>query len=165
MPLVPSQVRRQSPPEGLTMFARKVAARLKPNSLTEFTNLMEREILPWLRKQEGFLDLITLAAPDGREVATISFWDHEGNAQAYNSADYPEVLKILEELLDGTPYVKTFEVVSSTFPRAAQAMLPEAESRLQENQLQQNLVQQNLVQEADSAQCSETIHPFSTPYQ
>jgi hypothetical protein len=49
------------------MFARKVAARLKPNSLTEFTNLMEHEILPWLRKQEGFLDLITLAAPDGLE--------------------------------------------------------------------------------------------------
>jgi hypothetical protein len=60
------------------MFARKVAARLRPNSLSEFTDLMEREILPWLRKQEGFLDLIMLADPDGREVATISFWDHEG---------------------------------------------------------------------------------------
>jgi hypothetical protein len=33
------------------MFARKVAARLKPNSLAGFTNLMEREVLPWLRKQ------------------------------------------------------------------------------------------------------------------
>ena len=81
------------------MFARKVAARLKPNSLTEFTNLMEREILPWLRKQEGFLDLITLAVPDGREVATISFWDHQGNAEAYNPSGYPEVLKILEKIL------------------------------------------------------------------
>jgi hypothetical protein len=62
------------------MFARKVAARLKPNSLPEFVDLMEREILPWLRKQEGFLDLITLAAPDGSEIATISFWDHEASA-------------------------------------------------------------------------------------
>jgi heme-degrading monooxygenase HmoA len=95
------------------MFARKVAARLKPNSLTEFTNLMEREILPWLREQEGFLGLMTLAGTDGSEVATISFWDHKGNVQAYNSGGYPEALKILGELLDGTPYVKTFEVVSS----------------------------------------------------
>ena len=54
-----------------------------------------------MRKQEEFLDLITLAVPDGREVATISFWDHEGNTQAYCSSDYPEVLKILRELLDG----------------------------------------------------------------
>jgi hypothetical protein len=45
------------------MFARKVAARLKPNSLMEFSSLMECEILSWLQKQEGFLDLIVLAAP------------------------------------------------------------------------------------------------------
>ena len=99
------------------MFARKVAARLKPNSVTEFANLMEREILPWLQKQEGFLGLITLAGTDGSEVATISFWDHKGNVQAYNSGGYPEALKILGELLDGTPYVKTFEVVSSSFQK------------------------------------------------
>ena len=67
------------------MFARKVAARLQPNSLKEFTNLMEGQILPWLRQQEGFLDLITLVAPDGIEVATISFWDHQGNAQAFDA--------------------------------------------------------------------------------
>jgi hypothetical protein len=114
------------------MFARKVAARLKPNSLTEFTNLMEREILPWLQKQEGFLGLITLAVPDSREVATISFWDHQGNAQVYNASGYPEVLKILEELLDGTPYVKTFEVIGSTFQTTVLNGLAEAEGLAQE---------------------------------
>ena len=114
------------------MFARKVAARLKSNSLEEFTNLMEVEILPWLRKQEGFLDLITLAVPDGTEVATISFCDHERNAQAYNSSGYPEVLKVLGKLLDGPPYVKTFDVVGSTFQRVAHARPPEAENLIQE---------------------------------
>ena len=101
------------------MFARKVAALLKPNSLPEFTNLMEREILPWLRKQKGFLDLVTLAVPDGDEVATISFWDHQANAEAYNTSGYPEAVEILGKLLDGRPYVKTFDVVSSTFQRIA----------------------------------------------
>jgi hypothetical protein len=114
------------------MFARKVAARLKPNSLTKFKNLMEREILPWLRKREGFLDLITLAAADGREVATISFWDHKGNAEAYNAGGYPEVLKLLEELLDGAPYVKTFDVLSTTFQMVGLAPPPEAEDLIQE---------------------------------
>ena len=55
------------------MFARKVSALLKPNSLPEFASLMERTILPWLRKQPGFLDLIILAVPNSREVTTISF--------------------------------------------------------------------------------------------
>ncbi len=109
------------------MVARKVSARLKPNSRTEFTNLLEREILPWLRTQEGFLDLITLAAPAAREVTTISFWDDKGNAQAYNASGYPEAVKVLEKLLDGRPYVKTFDVVSSTFERVALARPSEAE--------------------------------------
>jgi heme-degrading monooxygenase HmoA len=116
----------------LTLVARKVSARLKPNSVKEFTQLMECEILPWLRKQEGFLGLITLAAPNGREVATISFWDDNGNAQAFNSTGYPEAVKLLEKLLDGAPYVKTFDVVSSTFERAALARRPEAKELVQE---------------------------------
>jgi hypothetical protein len=114
------------------MFARKVAARLRPNTLTEFASLMEREIVPWLRKQEGFLDLITLAAPDGREVATISFWDHEGNADAYDESGYPEVLETLAKLLDGTPYIKTFDVVSSTLNRGAAGRSSEAGNLVQE---------------------------------
>jgi heme-degrading monooxygenase HmoA len=96
------------------MFARKVAVRLKPDALEKFVSLMDGEIVPWLRTQPGFLDLIILAAPDGSEVATISFWDEEHNAQAYNSTGYPKALKMLEELLDAQPYVKTFNVVSST---------------------------------------------------
>ncbi len=96
------------------MFARKVSVRLKPDSLQLFTGLMEGKVLPWLRTQKGFLDLITLALPDGSEVATISFWDQERDAYAFDSTAYPEVLQILEEILDGIPYVKTFEVVSST---------------------------------------------------
>ena len=114
------------------MFARKVAALLKPNSLVEFAHLMECEILPWLRKQEGFLDLIILAVPNSKEVATISFWDHQANADAYNERGYPAVVEILGRLLDGAPYVKIFDVVSSTFERAVSLRAPEAE-RLQGN--------------------------------
>jgi hypothetical protein len=114
------------------MFARKVAARLKPNSIKEFTSLIECHILPWLREQEGFLDLITLVTPDGLEVATISFWDQKCSAQAYDASGYPQVLKILEKLLDAAPYVKMFEVVGSTFQRGALARRPEARSLVPE---------------------------------
>jgi len=110
------------------MFARKVAVLLKPNSLQEFTNLVESEILPWLRKQEGFLDLIVLAVRDSREVATISFWDHQANAEAYSASGYPEVVEILKRLLDGMPYLKTFDVVSSTLQRVPVLQRSEAET-------------------------------------
>ena len=99
------------------MFARHVAVKLKPGTLAEFTRVMDSEILPWLRKQKGFLDAITLAARGGREVVSISFWDQEENAQMYNSTGYPEVLEILKKILAGTPQVRTFDVVSSTLQK------------------------------------------------
>jgi len=110
------------------MFARKVSALLKPDSVSEFAKLMEREVLPWLRKQKGFLDLIILVVPNGSEVATISFWDQPASAEAYNRSGYPEVLEILEGLLDGCPYVKTFEVVSSTLQTVPSVSSSEAEN-------------------------------------
>ncbi|MGC2543423.1 MAG: hypothetical protein WA372_19640, partial [Candidatus Sulfotelmatobacter sp.] len=47
-----------------------------------------------------------------------SFWDHQANVDAYQTTGYPEVMEILGKLLDRAPYVKTFEVVGSTFQRA-----------------------------------------------
>ena len=99
------------------MFARHVAVKLRPGKLAEFTRVMDNEILPWLRKQKGFLDAITLAMPGGIEVVAISFWDQEKSAQTFNSMGYPEVLEILKNILAGTPKVRTFDVVSSTLQK------------------------------------------------
>ena len=45
------------------MFTRHVIMELKPNTTTEFTNLVESKILPILRKQKGFRDEMTFVAP------------------------------------------------------------------------------------------------------
>ena len=36
------------------MFARRVSMQLKPNSVPEFTQRIEKDVLPLLRKQKGF---------------------------------------------------------------------------------------------------------------
>ena len=41
------------------MYARNVSINLKPNSASEFTQTFEKDILPLLRKQNGFKDEIT----------------------------------------------------------------------------------------------------------
>jgi hypothetical protein len=48
------------------MFARRVYMHLKPNSVVEFTQRLEKDILPLLRKQRGFQDEITFVA-SGRQ--------------------------------------------------------------------------------------------------
>ncbi|MGA9813151.1 MAG: hypothetical protein WBQ64_10260 [Terriglobales bacterium] len=99
------------------MFARHVAVKLRPDTLPEFIRVMDNEVLPWLRKQEGFLDTIILAVPGGKEIVSISFWEQEKNAEVYNSTSYPQAMEILKKILAGTPQVRTFDVVSSTLQK------------------------------------------------
>jgi hypothetical protein len=97
------------------MHARNVSFHLKSNMLSDYTRTFEKDILPLLRRQNGFKDEITLAGPSGVDVTAISFWDNKNDANAYNTNTYPEVLKTLARFIEGTPQVHTFDVVTSTF--------------------------------------------------
>jgi len=96
------------------MYTRNVRMKLKADSAKEFTRMLENEVIPVLRKQKGFKDEITLVAPERNEAVAISFWDKKENAEAYNREKYPEILKTLSKVVDGTPKVATFEVANST---------------------------------------------------
>jgi heme-degrading monooxygenase HmoA len=101
------------------MFARRVVMNLKPNSVPEFTQKLDKEIIPLLKKQNGFQDEITFVSPGGKEVFGMSLWDKKENAENYNRTTYPEVAKILGKLVEGTPQVESYEVCNSTFHKIA----------------------------------------------
>ncbi|HTS10117.1 MAG TPA: hypothetical protein VMP68_31430 [Candidatus Eisenbacteria bacterium] len=101
------------------MFARSVSIHLKPNSVAEFTRTLDQEIIPVLRKQKGFQDEITFVAPNGTEAVGISLWDQKASADAYSRGTYPEVLKTLAKVTEGTPEVETYDVSNSTFHKVA----------------------------------------------
>ena len=101
------------------MFARSVSIRLKNNGVAEFTRLIEKDALPVLRKQKGFQDELTFVVPGGGEAVAISLWDEKQNADSYGRNAYPELLKALGKVVEGTPHVRTFEVCNSTFHKIA----------------------------------------------
>ena len=101
------------------MFARHVSMKLKANSAPEFTRIIENQILPLLRTQKGFRDELTFIAPEGSLAVGISLWDTKADAEVYNRSGYPEVLKGLSKVVEGTPKVETFEVANSTFHKVA----------------------------------------------
>ena len=103
------------------MFARNVSIHLKSNMLSDYTQAFEKDILPLLRKQNGFRDEITFAGPGGVDVTAISLWDNKIDAEAYNTNTYPQVLNTLARFIDGTPKVQTSDVVNSTFHNVAVA--------------------------------------------
>src|SRR5881227_4096746 len=84
------------------MFARNVRMQLKPNSTAQFTQTLEKEVLPVLRKQEGFQDEVAFIVPNGTEAVEISFWQSKENAENYTRTAYPEELKALGKVLAGT---------------------------------------------------------------
>lgn len=103
------------------MFARRVNMQLKPNSVAEFTQRLEKDILPLLRKQKGFQDEITFVGQGGKEAFGISLWDTAENAESYNRGTYREVTKFLATVVEGVPQVETYDVANSTFHRIAAA--------------------------------------------
>ena len=101
------------------MFARNVSIHLKSNMLSDYTRTFEKDILPLLRKQNGFRDEITFAGPGGVDVTAISLWENKTDAEAYNTNAYPEVLKTMARFIEGTPKVQTSDVVTSTCHKIA----------------------------------------------
>jgi quinol monooxygenase YgiN len=92
-------------------FARNVHFQIKSGKETELNNLFEKEVLPMLRKQNGFQEEVTLVNPKGAHF--ISLWDNRKSAETYETATYPQVLAKLTAFIDGTPRVETYETASS----------------------------------------------------
>jgi hypothetical protein len=103
------------------MYARNIRLHLKANSAGEFTRKMEHDILPVLRKQKGFKDEITFLAASRDQAVAISLWDEKESAEAYGRDTYPQVLKSLDKVVEGTPELDAYEVSNSTFHNIAAA--------------------------------------------
>jgi quinol monooxygenase YgiN len=101
------------------MIARSVSFHLKPGRAAEFTQLLDKDVIPTLRKQKGFQDEIAFVSPGGADAVGISVWDSKENADTYARGAYPGVLKTLEQVVEGAPQVQTYEVSNSTFHKIA----------------------------------------------
>jgi hypothetical protein len=94
---------------------------LKPNSVAEFTRTFEEEVIPLLRKQAGFKDEITFVPAGDKEAVAISLWEQKESAEIYQRETYPEMLKTVAKLIEGTPQVQSSEVSNSTWHKIAAA--------------------------------------------
>ena len=101
------------------MYARNVSLHLKANTAGEFTRTLEKDVLPLLRKQNGFKDEISFLTSDRSEAVAISLWDRKEDADNYNRDIYPQVLTTLAKVVEGTPKVEAYEVSNSTFHKIA----------------------------------------------
>lgn len=92
--------------------ARSVRFDIATNKNEEFHTLFRNEVLPILRKQDGFEDELLLV--QDQHVLAISVWNNLDSALKYESATYPQVDKTLRPVMSGKPTVETFKYASLT---------------------------------------------------
>jgi hypothetical protein len=103
------------------MFARHVTLQLKPNFEKEFPVAFEKEIMPILRRQKGFLEELVFVTPMKTEAIAISLWEEKEFAEAYHRQVYPEIARIVAKFVNETPVVKNLDVEYATYRKFATA--------------------------------------------
>lgn len=96
------------------MFTRRVIMNFKPGSAAEVGRILEDEVIPPMRGQEGMRHDDTFISPQLSEAVLNSYWDTQGYADTYGRAEYPAALKALAGVLEGTPTLETFGISGST---------------------------------------------------
>jgi len=87
-------------------IARSVRFDIAADKNEEFHTLFKNEILPTLKKQEGFKDEMLLV--QDQHVLAISVWNNLDSARKYESTTYPQLDKKLRTVMSGKPTVETF---------------------------------------------------------
>lgn len=97
------------------MFVRQVTAHFKPGKFDLLNRKLEDEVIPILRKQQGFRDELSFFDKDKDEAVAMSFWDTKADAEKYQRDIYPEIYEKMSDALTDTPMVRSFEVSNSTW--------------------------------------------------
>ena len=88
-------------------IARSVRFEIAANKNEEFHTLFRNEILPTLKKQDGFKDEMLLV--QDQHVLAISVWNDVDSARKYETATYPQLDKALRPVMNGKATVETFK--------------------------------------------------------
>jgi heme-degrading monooxygenase HmoA len=87
--------------------ARSVRFDIATDKSEEFHKLFKNEVLPILKKQDGFKDELLLVQDE--HVLAISVWNNVDSARKYESATYPQLDKALRPVMSGRPTIETYQ--------------------------------------------------------
>ena len=90
--------------------ARSVRFDIAKDRNDDFYKLFKTEVLPVLKKQDGFKDELLLV--HDQHVLAISVWNNADAARKYETATYPQVDKALRPVMTGQPTIETFDFAS-----------------------------------------------------
>jgi quinol monooxygenase YgiN len=97
------------------MIARIVEVVAKRGRSEEVCRIVERTVLPLVRRLDGFLGKWTLVSRDDpHRIAFFSFWTTPAAVAEYEQSVYPQVYDILKDLIRTAPVAQVFDVRNAT---------------------------------------------------
>jgi hypothetical protein len=105
------------------MFARIVEFIPKFEQKEEFVKVVRNEVLPILKKQTGFLEILPLLPETKSEkMITITLWAEKRDAERYEREMYPKVEGILKPYLTSPVTFKHYNVETSVCQHFVEAL-------------------------------------------
>jgi heme-degrading monooxygenase HmoA len=105
------------------MFARIVEFILKPEKKEEFLKVVRNEVLPILKSQPGFLEILPFVPESKTEkMITVTLWTEQQNAKRYEREVYPRVAEILRPYLTTAVTFKHYNVETSLCEHFVEAL-------------------------------------------
>ncbi len=105
------------------MFARILEFTPKSEKRDELIKTIRQEILPIMKKQPGFLELLPFVPDAAKEkMVAISLWTERNAAERYVDETFPHVEQILKPFLVGRVTARMFTVETTVCQHFVQAL-------------------------------------------
>jgi len=105
------------------MFARILEFIPKIEKKEELFKVIRNEVLPILKKQPGFLEILPFVPESATEkTITVTFWAEKRYAERYEREVYPQVAEIVKPYLNPTITFKHYTVETSVCPNFMHAL-------------------------------------------
>jgi len=108
------------------MIARRVSMQLKPNSVAEFTQRIEKDILPLLRQQTGFRDENHIRCPRRNGSVRNSVCGITERTRKLTTGILSRGGEDPARVVEGNSKVETYDVANSTSTRSPLPQQPKA---------------------------------------
>jgi len=105
------------------MFARIVEFIPKVEKKEELIKVVRNEVLPILKKQPGFLEVLPfLPESTAEKTFTVTLWAEKKDAERYEKNTYPQVAEIVKPYLTTPITFKHYTVETSVCPNFMEAL-------------------------------------------
>ncbi len=101
------------------MFSRIVQCEIQTSKLGELRQALNDTVLPTLRQQPGFVDVIESCDPVTGDFVCMTLWRTNEDVQRYEREIFPQHAQQLQPLTTGEVTVKNLPVENSSIHRIA----------------------------------------------